>query len=54
MSKVAVITDTNSSITSEEAEQLGIFLLPMPFIVNGQQYLDGVDCTYEHFFEMLA
>ncbi len=54
MSKVAVITDTNSSMTSEEAEQLGIFLLPMPFIVNGQQYLDGVDCTYEHFFEMLA
>ena len=54
MSKVAVITDTNSSMTNEEAEQLGIFLLPMPFIVNGQQYLDGVDCTYEHFFEMLA
>ena len=54
MSKVGVITDTNSSMTNEEAEQLGIFLLPMPFIVNGQQYLDGVDCTYEHFFEMLA
>ncbi|MGN0577691.1 MAG: DegV family protein [Ruminiclostridium sp.] len=54
MSKVAVITDTNSSMTKEEAEQLGIFLLPMPFIVDGKQYMDGVDCTYEHFFEMLA
>lgn len=54
MSKIAVVTDTNSSITQEEAKKLGIFLLPMPFIVNGTEYFEGVTCTYEHFFEMLA
>lgn len=54
MSKIAVVTDTNSGITKEEAKKLGIHLIPMPFIVNGQEYFEGVSCTYEQFFEMLA
>lgn len=54
MSKIAVVTDTNSSITQEEAKKLGVFLLPMPFIVNGTEYFEGITCTYERFFEMLA
>lgn len=53
MNKIAVVTDTNSSMTPEEAEKLGVFLLPMPFIVDGKEYFEGVNCTYEHFFEML-
>ncbi len=53
MSKIAVVTDTNSGITQEEAEKLGVSLIPMPFMVNGQEYFEGVSCTYEHFFEML-
>ena len=54
MSRIAVVTDTNSSITKEEAKKLGIYLLPMPFIVDGKEYFEGVTCTYEQFFEMLA
>lgn len=53
MSKIAVITDTNSGITKEEAEKLGVYLVPMPFVVDGKEYFEGVDCTYEQFFEML-
>ncbi len=53
MSKIAVVTDTNSGMSAEEAEEKGIFLLPMPFIVDGKEYFEGVNCTYEHFFEML-
>ena len=52
--RIAVVTDTNSSITREEAKKLGIRLISMPFIVDGQEYLEDVDCTYEQFFEMLA
>lgn len=52
--KTAVLTDTNSGIEADEAKKLGIFLLPMPFIVDGKEYFENVDCTYEHFFEMLA
>lgn len=54
MNKIAIVTDTNSGISHEEAEKLGVFLVPMPFIVNGKEYFEGVDCTYEQFFEMLA
>ncbi len=54
MSRIAVITDTNSSMTQEEADILGVKLVPMPFTVDGKEYFEGVDCTYERFFEMLA
>ncbi|MCM1149816.1 MAG: DegV family protein [Butyricicoccus sp.] len=54
MSKIAIVTDTNSSMTQEEADSLGVYLLPMPFIVNEVDYFEGVSCSYEHFFEMLA
>lgn len=53
MSRIAVVTDTNSSMTREEAKKLGVYLLPMPFIMDGTEYFEGVTCTYEHFFEML-
>lgn len=54
MKKIAVVTDTNSGISQEEANALGIFLVPMPFIVDGKEYFEGVSCTYEQFFEMLS
>ncbi len=54
MSNIAVVTDTNSGMSAEEAEKLRIFLLPMPFVVDGKEYFEGVNCTYEHFFEMLG
>ena len=52
-SRIAVVTDTNSSITREEARKLGIYLVTMPFVVNGQEYFEDQNCTYEQFFEML-
>ncbi|MGN1051335.1 MAG: DegV family protein [Acutalibacteraceae bacterium] len=54
MSKIAVVTDTNSGISPEEAKELGIYLIPMPFTVDGKEYFEGVTCTYEQFFEMLS
>lgn len=54
MSKIAVITDTNSGISQEEANKLGVYLVPMPFIVDEKEYFEGVTCTYEQFFEMLG
>lgn len=54
MSKIAVVTDTNSGITQEEAKKLGVYLLAMPFIVDEKEYFEGVSCTYEQFFEMLG
>ena len=41
--KIAVVTDSNSGISREEGEQLGLFVLPMPFLIDGQMYLEGID-----------
>ena len=53
MSKVAVMADTNSGIIREEADALGVALLPMPFIIDGNDYLEGVNLTHEEFYKLL-
>ena len=42
MGRVAVATDSNSGITQKEAEKLGIRVLPMPFFINGELYLEDI------------
>ena len=42
--KVAIITDSNSGITQEEGKQLGIRIVPMPFMINGEEYLEDITC----------
>ncbi len=54
MSRIGIITDTNSGMTSEEARALGVTLMPMPFTVNGRNYVENVNMTYAEFFERLA
>ena len=54
MSKVAILTDSNSGLTMTEAENLGIHLLPMPFFINGNTHLEGVDLTEEEFYQQLS
>ena len=53
MSKVAILTDTNSGMTMADAEEQGIFLLPMPFMIDGSFYQDQVDLTQELFYEKM-
>lgn len=53
MEKVAIITDSNSGITQKEAEKLGIFVLPMPFIAHNEIYYEGINLSTEEFFKML-
>lgn len=51
--KVAVITDTNSGISQKEAEESGIILLPMPFIINERMYFEGVNLSQDEFYSYL-
>lgn len=53
MNKIAIITDTNSGMPQEMADSLGVYMVSMPFIVDGKEYFEGIDCTYAQFFEML-
>ena len=53
MKSIGIITDSHSGITQEEAKQLGIWVLPMPFYIGGECYLEGINLTREEFFEKL-
>ncbi len=54
MSKTAIMTDTNSGITPETAKENGIYILKMPFIVNGREYTEYGEMSYGDFFEALS
>lgn len=54
MKSIAVVTDSNCGMSMKQAEELGIHMLPMPFFMNGQEYLEEIDMTQEEFFRRLA
>ena len=51
--KTAIVTDSNSGITQAQAEELGVYVIPMPFYINEKMYLEGVTLTQEEFYEKL-
>ena len=50
---VAVMTDTNSGISVEEGKENGIYVLPMPVIIDEENYTEGVDISHEQLYEAL-
>ena len=52
--KTAVMTDTNSGIMKAEADSMGIFLIPMPVIINDETHYEGIDLTETSFYESLT
>ena len=54
MSKVAIVTDSNSGITQSQGKELGISVIPMPFYINGEAYLEDINLTQEQFYEKLT
>ncbi len=53
MKSIAVITDSNCGMTMAQAEELGLYMLPMPFFMNGKEYLEEVDMDQAEFFRRL-
>ncbi len=54
MSKVGILTDSNSGITQSEAKELGVHVIPMPFYIDGQLYYEDIDLTQDQFYEKLT
>lgn len=54
MSKVAIVTDSNSGITQKRGEELGIYVFPMPFFIDGELYLEDITLSQEQFYEKLG
>ena len=51
--KVAVMTDSNSGFTQKEGKELGIKIVPMPFMIDGEEYFEDINLTQEMFYEKL-
>ena len=54
MSKIAIVTDSNSGILQSEAKELGIFVLPMPFFIDEKLHREEIDLSQEAFYQILS
>lgn len=52
--KIAVVTDSNSGITQKQAEEMGVYVLPMPFMIDDETYFEDITLTQDEFYEKLA
>ena len=52
--KIAIVTDSNSGITQAQAKELGVCVVPTPFFINGELYLEDITLTREAFYEKLV
>ncbi|MEG1144276.1 MAG: DegV family protein [Clostridium sp.] len=51
--RTAVVTDSNSGILQTEGEQLGVYVLPMPFTIDGRDYFEDINLTQQEFYEKM-
>lgn len=51
--RTAIVTDSNSGIFEKEGKKLGIHVVPMPVIIAGKTYYEGIDLTHEEFYQCL-
>lgn len=53
MNKLMIITDSNAGILQSEAKELGITVVPMPFVINGEEFYEDISLTQKEFYEKL-
>jgi len=53
MKKIAIVTDSNAGISPQMAKELGVFVIPQPFMIEGKTYFENIDLTYEEFYKTL-
>lgn len=53
MKKTAIVTDSNSGITQAQGKEMGIFVLPMPFFINGELFFEDISLSQEEFYKKL-
>ena len=52
--RIAVVTDSNSGITQKQAKEMEVFVLPMPFMIDGETYFEDITLTQEDFYKRLG
>ena len=54
MAKIAILTDSNSGITQAQSKELGIHVVPMPFMIDEEEYFEDINLTQEQFYQKLG
>ena len=54
MKKIAIVTDSNSGITQEMGKSMGIYVIPMPFFIDGELFLEDITLTQEEFYKRVG
>ena len=54
MSRIAIATDSNSGITQNRAEELGVYVVPMPFYIDEKLFYEDISLTQEEFYRKLT
>jgi len=52
--KVVIVTSSISCLPHDRVRRYGIKVVPVPFMLNGHSYLDGVDISATEVYEQLA
>lgn len=53
MKRLKIMTDSNSGIKQKEGEELDVYVVPMPFCINGEEYFEDISLSTKEFFEFL-
>lgn len=54
MSKIAIVTDSNSGISQKQAAELGVWVIPMPFAINEETFFEDISLTVPEFYTRMA
>ena len=51
--KTAIVTDSNSGITQKMAGEIGVSVVPMPFVIDGETFYEDINLSQKEFYEKL-
>ena len=55
MSKIAIVTDSNSGISQNQTAALeNVYVIPMPFTINDETYFEDINLTVPEFYNKLS
>lgn len=54
MSKIAIVTDSNSGISQQQAAELGVWVIPMPFAINEETFFEDISLTVPEFYARMS
>lgn len=54
MANIAILTDSNSGITQAQGKELGIHVVPMPFMIDDEEFFEDINLTQEQFYQKLG